>query len=395
VAEPTSQPVRVAIDVTSLIGERTGVGHVTAAFVEHLAHRDDVSLVAYAVTGNVALAHTVARPPGIPLRVTRVPARVLLTAWRSTGRPRIERWTGPVDVVHGTNFVVPPTRAAALATVHGVAFLRDPHIVARQSRRYVGLLRAAVHRGATIQVFSDVVASEVQARLGVAPSRVVRIYPGIASEASPRGAGGDAGKGHDLAGADRYVLALGTIEPRKNLPRLIEAFDNVAETDPTLQLVVAGPDGWGTSEFAAAVRAAPNRDRIRRVGYVDDVARRDLLAGATVLAYPSLDEGFGHPPLEAMKSGVPVVAARAGALPEILGDAALLVDPLSVEELAAALRLVVSDADTSRRLVAAGIEQAGRYSWRRATDDLVACYRRLTWETARDRLGNTGEHDRA
>src|SRR4051812_8972712 len=367
-----SQPVRVAIDVTSLIGERPGVGHVTAGFVEHLATRDDVSLVAYAVTGNTALAMTLRLPPGLPLRVTGIPARALFAAWRSSSQPRIERWTGPVDVVHGTNFVVPPARVRGLVTIHDVAFLRDPHLVSPASRRFAGLLRAALRRGATVHVYSNTVATDLEHLLPCPADRVVRVYPGIAATD-----GGDAAAGRALVGADRYVLALGTVEPRKNLPRLVAAFDAEAEHDAELRLVVAGPGGWGTTAFDEAVRNAQHRERVVRLGYVDDAARADLLAGARVLAYPSLDEGFGHPPLEAMRAGVPVVAARAGALPEVLGDAALLADPSSVPALAAALHAAVADDATRARLVAAGRERAARYTWKRATDEIVELYRRL------------------
>jgi len=367
-----SEPVRVAIDVTSLIGERTGVGHVTAGFVEHLAARDDVSLVAYAVTGNTALATQLRLPPGLPLRVTGVPARALFAAWRSSGQPRVERWTGPVDVVHGTNFVVPPARVRGLVTIHDVAFLRDPHLVSPASRRFAGLLRAALRRGATVHVYSDTVGRDLEHLLPCPADRIVRIYPGIAATGD-----GDAHAGHALAGAGRYVLALGTVEPRKNLPRLVAAFDIEAARDPELRLVVAGPDGWGTSAFDDAVRNARHGDRVVRLGYVDDLSRADLLAGARVLAYPSLDEGFGHPPLEAMRAGIPVVAARAGALPEVLGDAALLVDPSSPDALAGALHAATSDDAERTRLTAAGHARVACYTWERATDELVALYRRL------------------
>jgi len=364
--------VRVAIDVTSLAGERTGVGHVTAAIVEHLAARDDVELVGYMVTGNRTHAASVTLPPGVPRRVTGVPARVLFRVWPHAAVPPIDWWTGRVDVVHGANFVVPPTRAAALVTVHDLAFLTQPELVTEASRQYAGLLRAAVRRGATVHVFSDAVGRDVVERLGVRPERVVRIHPGIADTR-----GGDAEGGRRLAGGAHYVLALGTVEPRKNYPRLVAAFDAVAADAPDLRLVIAGSAGWGVDALDTAVRAAAHGDRVVRLGYVTDDDRRDLLAGATALAYPSLDEGFGHPPLEAMRAGVPVVAARAGSLPEVLGDAALLVDPESVADLAAALTRVVGDADLRAQLVARGTHQAERYTWAATTDALVDCYRAL------------------
>jgi len=340
--------------------------------VEHLAARPDVSLVAYAVTANRRLGPGLGLPPGVGLRVTGAPARVLFPAWRRAPSPRIDRWTGPVDVVHGTNFVVPPTRAAALVTVHDLTFLRQPELVSAASRQYAGLLHAAVRRGATVHVFSDTVRDEAVALLGCPRDRVVRIHPGIAATEA-----GDAAAGRRLAGTDRYVLALGTVEPRKNYPRLVAAFDQVAGSDPEVRLVIAGGDGWGVDAFTEAVAAAAHGDRVTRLGYVSDDERRDLLAGAAALAYPSLDEGFGHPPLEAMRAGIPVVAARAGSLPEVLGDAALLVDPESVGALADALTTVLTDASLRDRLVTAGHAQAERYSWGSAVGALVDCYRVL------------------
>jgi len=370
---PTA-PIRVAIDVTPLVGSRTGVGHVTAAMIEHLAARPDVRLVAYAVSRTRPGTRDLALPAGTPLRVTGVPARALFDAWRWLGHPRIDRWTGPVDVVHGTNFVVPPTAAAALVTVHDMVFATAPDLVTPASRRYAGLLRAAVRRGATAQVFSDTVGDAVRAWLGCPPERVVRIHPGIAETAA-----GDPERGRRRAGATTYVLAVGTVEPRKNYPRLVAAFDRLAATRPGLHLVLAGAPGWGDAALGDAIRVATHGDRVVRLGYVSDGDRRDLLAGAAALAYPSLDEGFGHPPLEAMRAGVPVVAAAAGALPEVLGDAAAFADPTSVPDLATTLAQVLDDPVTADRLRRAGTAQVARYSWTATTDALVSTYRTLVF----------------
>ena len=203
-------------------------------------------------------------------------------------------------------------------------------------------MRAAIARGATVHTGSDFVAHEIADEFALAPERIVRIYTGIASTT-----GGDVRAGRSRAGCERYVLALGQIEPRKNLPMLVQAFDRIAGDDPDLGLVVAGPDGWDAERFAAACAAATHSGRIHRLGYVSDADRRDLLAGCAVFAYPSVYEGFGHPPLEAMQAGVPVVASDAGSLPEVLGDAALLADPHDVDDLAGA-----ADARADRRRVA-------------------------------------------
>jgi glycosyltransferase involved in cell wall biosynthesis len=352
---------------------RTGVGQVTGHLVGSLAARADVEVVAYAVSRSGRRLLDGLLPAGVRAGTSPIPARAAVAAWRHVPYPRLESWTGPVDVLHATNYVAPPTRSPAVVTVHDLTFVRHPELCEPWARRaFAPLVSRAVRRGATLHVVSDFVRDEVLEIYGVPPHQVVRVYLGLAATG-----GGDALAGRRLTGADRYVLALGAIEPRKNLPRLVAAFDRVAGRDPGLRLVVAGPDGWGFEAFTDAVAAAQHRDRIVRLGYVEDAQRRDLLAGATALAYPSLYEGFGHPPLEAMGAGVPVVAARAGALPEVLGDAAVLTDPLDVDGLADAIEQVVSDEDLRTELVDRGLARVDRYSWSRAADELVALYRTL------------------
>jgi alpha-1,3-rhamnosyl/mannosyltransferase len=185
-----------------------------------------------------------------------------------------------------------------------------------------------------------------------------------------------------IAGGERYVLAIGTIEPRKNLPGLVRAFDLVAKTDPDVRLVIAGADGWGVDALDHAVAVSPFAGRIVRLGYVSDADHADLLAGASVLAYPSLYEGFGHPPFEAMAAGVPVVTTTAGSLPEVVGDAAELVPPGDEAALADALTRVLTDDALRAELVARGRRRAGAFPWSTAIDNFVGLYRRVA-ESAR------------
>jgi alpha-1,3-rhamnosyl/mannosyltransferase len=156
---------------------------------------------------------------------------------------------------------------------------------------------------------------------------------------------------------------------------LVAAFDMLAGDHPGLELRIAGPRGWGEADLERAIVGATHRDRIRRMGWVEDV--RALLAGAAVFVYPSRYEGFGLPPLEAMALGVPVVATSVGSLPEVLGDAALLVPPGDPDALVAALAQVLGDDALRGRLAAAGRDRVAAYSWPAAADALVATYRDL------------------
>ncbi len=202
--------------------------------------------------------------------------------------------------------------------------------------------------------------------------RVRRVYAGLAPTA-----GGDALVGRRIARAPRYVLALGTLEPRKNLPTLIRAFDRLSRYDSELVLALGGPDGWGVDEIDAAIAQAAHGSRVHKLGYVTDDERRDLLAGASAVAYPSHYEGFGHTPLEAMAAGVPVVAAAAGALPEVLGDAALFVDPDDEAALATELARAVADEPVRATLIDRGHERVRLYTWDRAAEEMAALYHEL------------------
>ena len=173
----------------------------------------------------------------------------------------------------------------------------------------------------------------------------------------------------------RYCLAVGTAEPRKDLPGLVRAFGVLGTRFPDLSLVIAGPSGWGEEALAAAITVSPVRDRIVRTGWVAPRALAALLSGAAVLAYPSVYEGFGFPPLQAMRAGVPVVASGAGSLPEVLGDGALLVEPGTQEDLIEALTACLDDEAMRARLVAAGQQRAAEFTWERCGAGLEALYR--------------------
>ena len=363
--------MRVGFDVTALYTAHTGVGVFTSEVLRRLA-RDDLSVVAYAVTwrGRGRLRSMV--PAGVDTARGLMAARPLRASWQRTDHPRIDWWTGPVDVVHGPNFVVPPSRVPALATVHDLTPVHFPELCTADTLQYPALLRRALRRGAHIHAVSAFVRDEVCSVLGAPPERVHVVPNGVVPVS-----GGDAARGTAAAGGP-YVLALGTVEPRKDLPRLVAAFDAIAAGQPDLRLVVAGPDGWGVEGFREAVDAATHRDRIVRLGWVDDGTRADLLAGSSVFAYPSRYEGFGLPPLEAMAAGVPVVTTRAGALPEVVGDAAELVDPGDTDGLAAALQRVLTDDARRAELVERGRARATQFSWDATADGIVAVYRTLT-----------------
>ena len=370
--------LRVHIDATSLLGPRSGVGRVTAELLTRLAGWDDVDLRAFAVTWRGRRELPAQIPRGVRIAGCPLPARLARAGWSRSSLPRAEWFLGDTDVVHGPNFVVPPaSRAATVVTVHDLTAVRFPELCTPDVLAYPELLQRAVRRGAWIHTVSHSVADEVHDLLEIPRDRIVAI-PNGPTLLPPESAGRrtTAADGRRLAGADRYLLFVGTVEPRKDLPGLVEAFDSIAGEHPDVRLVLAGADGWGTSQLAAALGRARARHRVTRLGYVDDEARAALLRGAAALVFPSLYEGFGLPVLEAMTAGTAVVATDTAATREVAGDAALLVGVRDVDALAGALVTVLSDDATRAGLVARGHRNLARFSWDRTAAEMVALYRR-------------------
>lgn len=273
-----------------------------------------------------------------------VPLRYEL--WHRARRPAV-RAAG--DLVHAPSLAVPPPgRRPLVVTIHDLEFLRLPDASTRRGVRFHrrGLAIARAEAAAVITA-SEHVAGQLAAESFDA-ARVHVVPYGI--EPPPPAPATDPGI------PAPFILAVGTIEPRKGFDTLARAFGAARASHPDLSLVIAGPPGWGT----VAGLDAPG---IVRLGPIDDARLDALYRAATVLAFPSRSEGFGLPPVEAMARGCAVVASNAGAIPEVVGDAALLVPPGDVDALAAALTDVVDDDSTRARLVAAGSARAARYTW--------------------------------
>jgi glycosyltransferase involved in cell wall biosynthesis len=365
---PVDPPIRVAIDVGPLYGHRTGVGVAAAGVLEALAARDDVELDPYVVSFR-------SKPqPGH--RRLPVPGIVASHLWSRAGWPRFDHWANSSRLVHGTNYVVPPTRLPAVVSVYDCWFLRHPELASPVVRRAGERLRRAIASGAFVHASSDDTADHVRALF--ATERVVTIPlglppapPAVADLPTPPVAG--------ALGGDPFVLAIGTEERRKALPMLVEAFAAISADHRQLRLVLAGVPGDDSGSVDEALERldAATRDRVLRIGGVDEPTKHWLLRRASVLAYPSLDEGFGFPILEAQLAATPVVASHVGALPEIGGDGVLLVPGRDPDAFASALGRAIDDGGLRLGLIEAGHRNVKRFDWGATADRLVSLYRQL------------------
>jgi glycosyltransferase involved in cell wall biosynthesis len=295
--------------------------------------------------------------------------------WSRTSPP-LDRFLGRPDVVHGTNYVVPPSRCASVVSVYDCWFLEHPRDVNADVRRAASVLRRRVAEGTYVVTSSN--ATTVKARELLSTDRIRTIHlgpppiPPIPPDDRPAGL-------PDVDGAP-FILALGTIERRKNLPTLVAAFGRLAHDHRDVRLVIAGADGNDRPNVDKAIRRLDSgaASRIVLVGPVDNGEKNWLLSTARALAYPSLDEGFGFPILEAQQLGTPVVASTAGSIPEIAGPAALLSTAMDADALAANLYWVVTSDDMHDKLVRRGRANLRRFGWSRTADRLIDLYEEIS-----------------
>jgi len=365
----------VGFDATPLLGQPTGVGAFCAGALSGLSALPEIDVSAFAVSWRRRKGIEGLVPPGVGTRQRAMPARPLHAAWGRSRLPPIEWFIGRRDVVHGSNFVVPPAaHAARVVTVHDLTVVLYPELCDPPTLEFPGLVRRAVAEGAWVHTPSQFVADQVVADLSVDPERVRAVHHGI-----PLLFTGESPATRPPVrlpeGCGRYVLAIGTIEPRKDYPLLVSAFGAVAAAHPDVALVVVGGAGWGAERFLAAVESSPVGSRIVRPGYLSDRQLGAILRQASVLAFPSLYEGFGFPPVQAMAAGVPVVATSAGAVPEVVGDGALLVGPGDGDGLAGAISRVLDGGTDIEQLVDRGLRRSQEFTWDACAAGLVALYR--------------------
>lgn len=376
--------MRIAIDYSAAVNQRAGIGRLVRNQVLALAEVDqdnDYRLV-YARPNRGAVPQF-PRARNFSRREVQLGERWLSILWHRAKMPVPADWlSGPVDVYHFPDFVLPPLRKArGILTVHDLAFLMRPDCADGRLRAYLEeVVPRSVRRADFIIADSENTRNDLVVLLGVRPQSVAVVPGGVEERFTRVTDPGQLARARKRlgVGGGPFILAIGVIEPRKNLNRLMDAFlllKERANVPEDLKLVLAGGKGWLYDDIFDHHARSEVHDDILMPGFVSDELLPAIYSAADVLAFPSLYEGFGLPILEAMACGTPVVASRASCLPEVAEGAALLVDPTSVEGLAGALELVLLDVALRTRLIDQGLKRAGEYTWRRAAEQLLGVYR--------------------
>jgi glycosyltransferase involved in cell wall biosynthesis len=357
---------------------RAGVSTYIEQLLKHLGQVDHENRYTIYTTRGLG-ASELGLPPNFRVRSSRLPTinpRVRIP-WEQLLAPALLR-LGRADVFHGVLNVAPLfCPVPSVITIHDLSFISFPQTFRRLNRAYLTWsTRVSVRHAARILAVSEATKQEIVRILGVAPERIVVTHNAVDARFAPPEPAELAAFRARVGLPERFILFLGTLEPRKNLPTLLEAYARIASSTDA-PLIIGGGKGWLYDEIFAKAESLNLGDRVRFAGYIDQADQPLWYAAATVFAFPSLYEGFGIPPLEAMACGTPVVTTTSSSLPEVVGDAGLTVPATDADALGEALLRLLDDAELRAELRERGLRQARRFSWRETAERTLAVYREV------------------
>jgi glycosyltransferase involved in cell wall biosynthesis len=372
--------MRVFLDCTGIARRKAGVGVYAKNLIDELTRSQNGAEYFVLVQDDDSDLDFNGRPNVTMLKVPakifrRLPLRFLL---EQTVLPWL-LWRHGIDVLHSLHYSFPLIRFGTkqVVTLHDMTFFNMPQAHEWIKVRYFRFfIRADVRCADKVIFVSRSAMNDCAARLGPSRGASAVIYHGKSEAYGPGMDAAEIRRVREKYGlASDFVLFVGTIEPRKNLSRLVSAFSSICGRHPGLLLAIAGMKGWMYDDLMETVRALDLQSRVIFTGFVDEEEKPFLIAAAKVFAYPSLYEGFGIPLLEALACGIPTVTSNVSSLPEVAGDAALTVDPSNVAELSSALERLVSDETLRERLTRESIRQAAKFTWAKTAEMTLQAYR--------------------
>ena len=371
--------MKVALELQPCFGQRSGIGAYTHEITRRLQGDNEISYSGnvFDFLGRNHSAELYEEFP-FPVRTCKViPYGVYRRVWDYIPVNYHEIFPKS-DINHFFNYIIPPNISGkVITTVFDMTYLRFPETMdSKNLSRLEKGIDYSVSRSDLIITISEFSKQEIIELLDIPEEKikVIPLAPSIGSEQLPYEIVQEKYQLSDTP----YLLYVGTIEPRKNLTRLIQAFDKVKkETGIPHKLVLAGGKGWNTDEILHAAKTAIYADDIIFTGYISSAEKNTLYQNATLFLFPSLYEGFGIPPLEAMHFGVPVICSSAASLPEVVGDCAELIDPLNIDEIATAIECLLSNDVRREELIEKGRSRATHFSWDESARQLVEVYNSL------------------
>ncbi|MFQ3568063.1 MAG: glycosyltransferase family 1 protein [Aggregatilineales bacterium] len=382
----SSSRARIGIDYTPAQEQGGGIGRYVRQLVTALARLDQTNEYRLFVAGTSE--STLPPAPGSNFEWAAVPvsARNFARLWHRLHLPLpVELFTGHVDLYHATDFVLPPLLAStrSLLTVHDLSFVRVPEATSPRLKAYLDrVVPRSVHRADHVLADSQATKDDLVALYAVPPHKITVLLSGVDPRFKP------VNDPETLADVRQkyflperpYILSVGTVQPRKNYGRLIEALARLRAAGRSIDLVIVGGRGWLEDPIYAAIQRAAVHDYVHFTGFADDADLPALYSAAACVAVPSLYEGFGLPVLEAMACGTPVVTSNVSSLPEVAGDAALTVPPTDLDALTSALERLLDDESLRSALIGRGLERIKFFTWERAAQQLLEIYITLVYE---------------
>lgn len=374
--------IPIGIDYTAAYEQGAGIGRYVRELIHALAACDTQTSYRLFVAG----ASRADLPPvpghNFSWRPTRITPLWFARLWHRFQLPLpVETFTGRVRLYHATDFTLPPALPGTrtLLTVHDLSFVRAPETATPVLKAYLDrVVPRSVRRASHVLADSQATKDDLVELYGTPPEKITVLLSGVNGQFRPV-RDPEVRQRYKLPN-NPYVLSIGTVQPRKNYARLIEALAALGPAFNDVHIVIAGGRGWLDSPIYRAVDDFDMAGRVHFTGFARDEDLPALYSEARCLAYPSLYEGFGFPVLEAMACATPAVASNISSMPEVAGDAALLVDPYDVDALADALRRLLVDETLRADLVARGLEQAARFTWAHSAEQLREVYRRVLAE---------------
>lgn len=373
----------IGIDYTAAYEQGAGIGRLVRQLIAALAAEDDQTHYKLFVAG--ATANQLPPLPGhnfgwYPTRVT--PLWFARLWYRARLYWPVESFIGRVKLYHATDFTLPPTlpTTKTILTVHDLSFVRAPETATPILKRYLDrVVPWSVKRANHVIADSQATKDDLVELYGTPAEKVSVLLSGVDPRFSPTNDSSLIQKvrqKYKIPDGD-YIISVGTVQPRKNFTRVIEALHALGDDFAGVNLVIVGGKGWLDAPVYETVQKLGLQTRVIFTGFADDTDIPALYSGASLTAYPSLYEGFGFPIIESMACGTPVITSNVSSMPEVAGDAALLVDPYDVSAIATSMRLLLTDADLREKLIQQGFQQAQRFTWQRAAQELIQIYEQV------------------